>query len=268
VQGANLALGKTATSSSNEADWPAPGNAVDGNTGTRWSSQFSDPQWIYVDLGQAFEVTRVKLAWETAYAADFKIQLSFDAKHWTDWSTAQGNTMLTNDMTGAGMGRYVRMYGTRRATQWGYSLWSFEVYGDPVNLPDVALHKDVAESSEFSPAYTGAFAVDGDSSTRWSSEFSDPQWITVDLGSLFIVHEVRLTWETAYGAEYQIQFSNDGVNWWTAATVTDGTGGVDDLEAGGTTRFVRMSGTKRGTPWGYSLWSFEVFAQPGTADGP
>jgi hypothetical protein len=264
----DLALNRPVVSSSDYSSQYAAAFAVDGNSSTRWSSQFSDPQWIYVDLGQTFEVTRVKLVWETAYAADFKIQLSFDAKHWTDWSTAQGNTMLTNDMTGAGMGRYVRMYGTRRATQWGYSLWSFEVYGDPVNLPDVALHKDVAESSEFSPAYTGAFAVDGDSSTRWSSEFSDPQWITVDLGSLFIVHEVRLTWETAYGAEYQIQFSNDGVNWWTAATVTDGTGGVDDLEAGGTTRFVRMSGTKRGTPWGYSLWSFEVFAQPGTADGP
>ncbi len=28
-----------------------------------------------------------------------------------------------------GSGRYVRMYGTARATQYGYSLWEFQVYG-------------------------------------------------------------------------------------------------------------------------------------------
>lgn len=30
-------------------------------------------------------------------------------------------------------GRYVRMYGTQRATEWGYSLYEFEVYGTPSN---------------------------------------------------------------------------------------------------------------------------------------
>jgi hypothetical protein len=29
----------------------------------------------------------------------------------------------------SGSGRYVRMYGTQRATQYGYSLWEFQVYG-------------------------------------------------------------------------------------------------------------------------------------------
>jgi beta-glucosidase len=27
-----------------------------------------------------------------------------------------------------GTGRYIRMYGTARATQYGYSLWEFQVY--------------------------------------------------------------------------------------------------------------------------------------------
>ncbi len=48
---ANAALGRPATASSTEnATFPA-GNAVDGNPGTRWSSAFSDPQWVQVDLG-------------------------------------------------------------------------------------------------------------------------------------------------------------------------------------------------------------------------
>ncbi|HZR54663.1 MAG TPA: discoidin domain-containing protein, partial [Streptosporangiaceae bacterium] len=47
----NVALNKTATASSLEnASFPASA-AVDGNTGTRWSSAFSDPQWLEVDLG-------------------------------------------------------------------------------------------------------------------------------------------------------------------------------------------------------------------------
>ena len=29
----------------------------------------------------------------------------------------------------AGTGRYLRVNGTQRATQWGYSLWELEVYG-------------------------------------------------------------------------------------------------------------------------------------------
>src|SRR6201986_1937463 len=64
---ANIAQGKTATASSVEnATFPAS-NAVDGNTGTRWSSAFSDPQWLEVDLGATDSITQVVLNWEAAY---------------------------------------------------------------------------------------------------------------------------------------------------------------------------------------------------------
>src|SRR5262245_31577661 len=43
-----LSQGKPTTSSSNENASLGPANATDGNTGTRWSSAFSDPQWIQV----------------------------------------------------------------------------------------------------------------------------------------------------------------------------------------------------------------------------
>ena len=205
-------------------------------------------------LGQRYDINRVKLVWETAYALDYQLQVSNDAVHWVTFATAQNNSLLTSDWGVGATGRYVRMLGTRRATQWGYSLFSFEVYGNPVADVDVALHKDVVASSEFSTAYRSGFVTDGDPSTRWSSAFSDPQWVYIDLGSIFIINRVKLAWETAYGADYQIQLSNDGTNWSTAYTVTNGTGGVDDLVVGGTARYVRMYGTRRGTQWGYSLW--------------
>jgi hypothetical protein len=124
----NVAQGKTATASSQEnAGFPAA-NAVDGNTGTRWSSAFSDPQWIQVDLGTAQSICRVVLTWEAAYATAFQIQVSNDATSWsTVYSTTTG-TGGTQTLTVSGSGRYVRMYGTARATQYGYSLWELQVF--------------------------------------------------------------------------------------------------------------------------------------------
>src|SRR5688500_1645047 len=47
----NLAQNRPATASSSESSVFPAASAVDGNTGTRWASAASDPQWIYVDLG-------------------------------------------------------------------------------------------------------------------------------------------------------------------------------------------------------------------------
>src|SRR5438445_8821196 len=61
---ADLALNHPPSASSVEnASFP-PGNAFDGNLNTRWSSQFSDPQWIQVDLGSVQSICQVVLHWE------------------------------------------------------------------------------------------------------------------------------------------------------------------------------------------------------------
>jgi aryl-phospho-beta-D-glucosidase BglC (GH1 family) len=126
----NLALNKLTSVSSTESTSYPGANAVDGNTGTRWSSAFSDPQWIYVDLGAANSISRVKITWEAAYGKDYTIQTSADATSWTTIKTVTGNTTLVNDNTGlSGSGRYVRIYGTARGTPYGYSIYELEVYG-------------------------------------------------------------------------------------------------------------------------------------------
>ncbi len=127
--GSDLAQGKTATASSSEnATFPASA-AVDGNSGTRWSSAFSDPQWLQVDLGSSRTLNKVTLNWEAAYAKAFQIQVSNDGTNWTScYSTTTGTGGLQNiDVSCSG--RYVRVYGTQRATQYGYSLWDFQVFG-------------------------------------------------------------------------------------------------------------------------------------------
>ncbi|MBC7450218.1 MAG: discoidin domain-containing protein [Cytophagales bacterium] len=127
----NLALNKTATSSSTTGGNTAA-KAVDGNsTGTRWESVSADPQWIYVDLGAVYNVNRVKITWEPAYGKDYRVEVSNDINNWgTPVKTVTGNTTLVNDWTGlSGTGRYVRIYGTARGTGYGYSIFELEIYG-------------------------------------------------------------------------------------------------------------------------------------------
>ncbi|MEY9907261.1 hypothetical protein ABIA35_003490 [Catenulispora sp. MAP12-49] len=128
LNGTNLSQGKPATASSTESSSYPASNAVDGNSSTRWSSQFSDPQWLQVDLGTPQTFTKVVLSWEAAYGKDYQIQTSNDATNWTTVYTRTGGTGGTETLTGfTGTGRYVRMYGTARGTQWGYSLYEFQV---------------------------------------------------------------------------------------------------------------------------------------------
>ncbi|MEV0133533.1 DUF1996 domain-containing protein [Dactylosporangium sp. NPDC050688] len=126
---APLSQGKPATASSTEGgNWSAAA-AVDGDTSTRWSSAFSDPQWLMVDLGGQATIERVVLRWEAAYAKAFQVQVSPDGATWTSlYDTATG-TGGTQSLAVAGQGRYVRMYGTTRATGYGFSLWEFQVFG-------------------------------------------------------------------------------------------------------------------------------------------
>lgn len=117
--------------------------------------------------------------------------------------------------------------------------------------------KPVHVSSTQNSSYPGANAVDGRSDTRWSSQWSDPQWIAVDLGATRKVNGVQLQWEDAYATAYRILLSHDGENWTTAWSTTSGRGGNAFIPLDGvSTRYIAMHGTQRDTWYGYSLWEF------------
>ncbi len=230
---ANVALNQPTTASSTENAGTPAAAATDGNTGTRWSSAFADPQWLEVDLGSAQAVCGVTLNWEAAYATAFQIQTSTD--------------------------------GTARATQYGYSLWELQAFttaaggGGSCGTTNAALNQPTTASSTENAGTPAAAATDGNTGTRWSSAFADPQWLEVDLGSTKTICRVTLNWETAYAAAFQIQVSTDNVTWTSIYSTTAGTGGTQTL-AGltGTGRYIRMYGTARATQYGYSLWEFQV----------
>jgi beta-glucanase (GH16 family) len=269
----------TASSTENSVAFPA-GAAVDGNAGTRWSSAFADPQWIQVDLGATATVSRVVLQWEAAYATGFRIQTSADGAIWTDVYTTTTGSGGTQNLTVNGTGRYVRMYGTARATQYGYSLWEFQVYGTSgTSTGDVELSYQrpaVASSSQDDGNCGGCVPAkvdDQDPATRWATSsttgWTDPGWIYLDLGATAQIHRVVLQWDPAYASAYRLQVSNDAATWTDIYSTTTGKGFKETLTGlNGSGRYLRMYGTARGTAYGYSLWEFQVYGTGGAPTPP
>jgi sugar phosphate isomerase/epimerase len=139
----SLALGRPVTTSSIDDPTRTGDKAVDGNAGTRWSSGWNEPEWIAVDLGASYDLSRVVIDWETAYASGYEIQTSPDGETWTTVHTVTDGDGLFDDLDVSGTGRFVRLYATERATQWGFSLYELEVYGTPSGAQP-ALDLDVA----------------------------------------------------------------------------------------------------------------------------
>lgn len=130
-----LSQGRPTTASSLEnASFPAS-NATDGNPATRWSSAFADPQWIQVDLGATATISSVTLSWEAAFGRAFQLQTSTDGTTWTTIFATTTGTGGVQNLTVSGTGRFVRMNGTARGTQFGYSLFEFQVFGTGGGTP-------------------------------------------------------------------------------------------------------------------------------------
>ncbi len=125
--------------------------AFDGDLTTRWSSAWDsaeadanpDKEWIYGDLQGAYDVERIVLHWELAYGKAYAIDASYDGRVWNTVYEEINSDGDIDEITLAipVSARYVRMHGIARATQYGYSLWEFEVYGTRSALqpPEVAL---------------------------------------------------------------------------------------------------------------------------------
>ena len=188
-----------------------------------------------MDLGATATVSQVVLQWETAYATAFQIQVSSDGANWTPVYSTTTGTGGTQTLNVSGTGRYVRLYGTARATGYGYSLWEFQVYGtagagggSSCSTTNAALNRPATASSTENPGTPAAAAVDGNTGTRWSSASSDPQWLEVGLGSAQPVCGVSLNWENAYATAFQIQVSTDGSTWTPVYSTTVGSAITDN----------------------------------------
>ncbi|NHZ66342.1 di-heme oxidoredictase family protein [Massilia genomosp. 1] len=268
-------------SSAERADLGGAG-AIDHNDKTRWGSGFNDGESLTLDFGKSELISRVRIDWENAHASQYLLQVSDDNANWTTIKTVDDSQGGTEEITGLnGKGRYLRMQGVKRSSQYGYSIFDIQAFsGTPVpttpvptpvpgpvdaSQPGVAI-KPVATSSSAveNQAMSAAMTVDGKPATRWASKAEDGAWIAFDFGVKTRVGYMKLLWENAYGKQYELRVSDDGQNWTQVRSVSKGRGGTEEFfNLGVNARFIRLQGVARATQYGYSL--FEVdFKSPGS----
>lgn len=135
--------------------------------------------------------------------------------------------------------------------------------------------RGAAVVAEKSKSGSSASAVtDGDTSTRWESEWgTDGISVTIDLGLVLPVEGVTIYWEAAYAAAFDIGFSEDGEQFFIAERVVkgenwtpSGTAPVYSSQVEGRARYVRLMLNERAmTAYGYSIYEVQVFGRQGTA---
>lgn len=271
----NLALNKPVTAST-DRDGGRASHAVDGTVLTHWASidtTVNCDQWLQVDLGASQNISRWVVTHdqvEVYRTRDFTLEYSNDGTNWTVADTVTNNNLEVTDrnLSTAVNARYIRLHITKCCAdgqQWPAArIKEFELYREPqVVISDLALNKTVTADSEgtWGVTYVASNAVDGNDSTRWSSDSgSSNHWIKVDLGSNHTINQVKINWEAAYAVDYAIQVSTDDVNWTDVASITNNnseglkTHNFTDANA----RYVRINTTQARWNANVSLWTFNV----------
>ncbi|MBN2305228.1 MAG: discoidin domain-containing protein, partial [Anaerolineae bacterium] len=174
----NVALGKPTTASTLESLSYLAEYATDGVDNTRWSTEYADDQWLMVDLEGVFEIGQFVLEWETAFGKSYELQVWDGAAWQTVYSEAASDGDIDDiALDEAVLARYVRLHGIERATEWGFSLWEFEVYGIAADGDFEAL--EAAPDAEV-PAAT-----------------AEPEMIVTDSAVLFDFEDGAQGWEVA-----------------------------------------------------------------------
>ena len=132
----------------------------------------------------------------------------------------------------------------------------------PLQTQGPTLLSASASASTTGPAGSAALTVDGNLSTRWESVHGiDPSWLSLDFGAEFALSHMDIHWEAANSASYEVQCSNDNINWQTIVNQSGGTFGnrTDQLTLAGSYRYLRIYGISRTSVYGYSIWEVEVY---------
>jgi hypothetical protein len=162
-----------------------------------------------IDLGQKYPLSEVKLYWENAYAKNYSLQVSDDGLNWQTVYQIKGYTKPANglaDISLAGKGyagRYLKLVMTRRATQYGYSLFEAQAYDDDGVLRSQGRPVTV---SSVEGGFVGDYLVDGlltDANKRWSATNIQNPVVVMQTGagsSYFVVSALQASSDQEAGA--------------------------------------------------------------------
>lgn len=226
--------------------------AVDGNKSTRWSSQFSDDQWLEIDMGEVKEIVGLTLLWETAYGKAYDILVSIDRKKWKKvYTTDDGDGATDVIYFKKSKARYIKIQGRKRATAWGYSLWEVTIKmidEQPIITASSYIRKNRPEN-----------ILDGDQKTKWISKSSKKEWIKIDLQKIKTFGGLFLYWDEDYAKCYEIKISLDNKDWETVYSTKNGNGDKDKIYFDKVSaRFIKINFIKSANKKSYALKEVEI----------
>lgn len=155
----------------------------------------------------------------------------------------------------------------------GTGIETYDVYINNVKVKELApttssqtenlaLNSTVYASSN-NGAMTADLAADEKLDTRWQALTNVNEWIMFDLNDFYLVNQLILNWEVAYGKVYDIQTSLDGTTWNTVYSETNSNGGEDIIQGiNAPCRYVRINCTTGGTDYAFSLWDVAISGTP------
>ena len=144
-----------------------------------------------------------------------------------------------------------------------FDIELFDTEKHPADFHNPIKVKTAASSSSQGTNFIPMNAFDGKTSTRYSSNFNDGEWLQADIGNLWELKKLRLMWEKAFAQGYRIQVSEDGLNWQTVYEQKNGNGQTEWIHLKPVkSRFIRIVFDKRATGWGSSLWEVNLFGKP------
>lgn len=158
---------------------------------------------------------------------------------------------------------------------------SFPVFVYDTASEDRALYRKTWASTEENYHYYAEYAVDGNKrypatwdkggETRWSSAYTDNEFLIVELDSIYSLQQIALNWEVACAETYKILVATDisaltdSAKWTVVGTVIKGNGKTDTISFSPTNaKYIKMHGLKRkaGQTWGMSLYSLNAYSVP------
>jgi hypothetical protein len=162
------------------------------NFKSAWMSAGAGEEWIYIDLGSPSTFDRIKLHWINK-ASKGSIQVSDDAKAWTDLEPFFGTGDLLDDITlsAKAHGRYVRLLMTEAASGKNYTLSELEIFGKGGLVPQSKASPGIADNKM--PLIGGNWKIQRASEVTASGEsisqtgFAEENWVVATVPGTVLV---------------------------------------------------------------------------------
>jgi plastocyanin len=271
--GGNVALGKSVSASSSQAEHP-PALAVDGNDATFWKSMpgnpasAQNPQWIYINLGSSYSVSRMHMLWrggEHARAYSMYLRSATCPSWCLIGSTSSGDGDDTLTLSRPLSAQYFVLQLNVPATPGGaYSLAEWEIFASssvPPSSANLALGRPARASSQL-PIFPAMNVTDGNLATDWRSG-TMPAYIFVDFGRNVTVNRAILRWtRTLRATRYSLYAWGNGY-WLNVRASGSFAGDVDTLVFPAVSTSALLMNATASASSKVGLREFEVYGSSG-----